>query len=47
MYKIAVPQIAILIAVDDDTPQIFIKERAQYVDKVLEIFTQGRQLLAS
>lgn len=47
IYKIAVPQIAILIAVDDDTPQIFIKERAQYVDRVLEVFTQDRQLLVS
>lgn len=38
MYKIAVPQIVILIAVDNETPQVFIKERSKYVDRVLEIF---------
>jgi genome maintenance exonuclease 1 len=38
-YNFSVPQIVIIIAVDDEsTPQIFIKERAYYIDKVLEIF---------
>jgi genome maintenance exonuclease 1 len=37
-YKIAVPQIAIIIAVDDDKPQTFIKDRSLYVDRVLEMF---------
>ena len=39
IYKIAIPQIVIIIAVDDEsTPQVFIKERANYVNRVLEIF---------
>lgn len=38
MYKISVPQIAILIAVDHEEPQVFVKERSQYVNRVLEIF---------
>jgi len=38
-YNLSVPQIVIIIAVDDEsTPQIFIKERVYYIDKVLEIF---------
>jgi genome maintenance exonuclease 1 len=38
-YKIAVPQFAIIIAVDDEkTPQTFVMERSKYVDKVLEVF---------
>jgi genome maintenance exonuclease 1 len=40
-YKFAVPQIVIIIAVDDEkTPQVFKLERSQYVDRVLEIFRQ-------
>ena len=39
IYKIPVPQIAIIIAVDDEkTPQTFVMERSKYVDRVLEIF---------
>ena len=38
-YKFSVPQIAIIIAVDDEkTPQTFVMERSKYVNKVLEIF---------
>jgi genome maintenance exonuclease 1 len=38
-YNLSVPKIVIMIAVDDEsTPQIFIKDRAFYIDKVLEIF---------
>ena len=38
-YKFSVPQIAIIIAVDDEkTPQTFVMERSKYVDKVLEVF---------
>ena len=38
-YKIAVPQIAIIITVDDErTPQTFVVERSKYVNKVLEVF---------
>ena len=41
IYKIAVPQIVILITVDDEkTPQVFKLERSQYVNRVLEIFRQ-------
>ena len=39
IYKIKIPQIAILIAVDHEPPQVFVKERGQYVDRVIDIFT--------
>lgn len=39
IYKIRIPQIAILIAVDHEPPQVFVKDRGQYVNRVLEIFT--------
>ncbi len=38
IYKIKIPQIAILIAVDNEDPQLFVKDRNQYVNRVLEIF---------
>ncbi len=39
IYKIAVPQIVILITVDNEkTPQTFVMERSKYVDRVLEMF---------
>jgi hypothetical protein len=38
LYKIEIPQIVVMIAVDDDLPQLFVKDRTQYVNKVLEIF---------
>jgi ATP-dependent exoDNAse (exonuclease V) beta subunit len=39
-YRIAVPQIVIIITVDNEkTPQVFRLERSQYVNRVLEIFT--------
>lgn len=40
IYKIKIPQIAILIAVDHEDPQVFVKDRGQYVNRVLEIFTK-------
>jgi len=39
IYKIAIPQIAIMIAVDHEEPQLFVKNRSDYVSKVIEIFT--------
>lgn len=39
LYKIKIPQIVIMIAVDDEKPQVFIKDRGLYVNKVIEIFT--------
>jgi len=33
-----IPQIAIMIAVDDEAPQLFVKLKEQYVPEVLEIF---------
>jgi ATP-dependent exoDNAse (exonuclease V) beta subunit len=40
-YRIAVPQIVIIITVDNEkAPQVFRLERSQFVNKVLEIFTQ-------
>ena len=38
MYDIKIPQIVIMITVDGEDPQIFIKDRKDYVDRVLEIF---------
>ncbi len=38
-YKFSVPQIAIIIAVDNEkTPQTFVMERSRYVERVLEVF---------
>lgn len=39
MYNIKIPQIAIMIAVDHEEPQLFVKDRGEYVNRVLEIFT--------
>lgn len=39
IYKIKIPQIVIMIAVDHEPPQLFVKDRGQYVDKVIKIFT--------
>lgn len=40
MYKIAIPQIVLMIAVDDDIKaQLFVKDRKQYIDRVIELFT--------
>lgn len=39
MYKKKIPQIVIIIAVEEENyPQIFIKNRSDYVNKVLEMF---------
>lgn len=40
LYKIKIPQIAIIIAVDHEDPQLFVKDRGLYVNKVIELFTQ-------
>lgn len=40
-YRIAVPQIVIIITVDNEmTPQVFKLERSQFVNRTLEIFTR-------
>lgn len=39
LYKIHIPQIVIMITVDNEEPQLFIKDRKQYVNKVIDIFT--------
>jgi hypothetical protein len=39
MYNIRVPQIVIIIAVDNEkTPQTFVLERDLYIDRVIEVF---------
>ena len=38
LTNLKVPQIAILITVDHEKPQVFVKDRNLYVDKVREIF---------
>lgn len=37
-YKIKIPQIVILMAVDHENPQIFVKQRNHYVNKVIKTF---------
>lgn len=39
-YKIKIPQIAIIIAVDHEYPQVFVRDRSLYVDRVIEVFKQ-------
>lgn len=39
LYNITIPQIAIMIAVDHEEPQLFVKDRSKYVNRVLEVFT--------
>ena len=40
LYKIHVPQIVIMITVDNELrPQTFVRERAQYVNRVIELLT--------
>jgi len=38
LYKIKVPRIVIIMAVDNDHPLVFVRERKNYVEQVLEIF---------
>lgn len=42
-----VPQIVIMISVDDEEPQIFIKDKDQYVNRVKEIFNERSKVRAS
>lgn len=39
IYKIKVPQIVIMIAVDENPPQIFVKDKSEYIDETFELFT--------
>lgn len=40
MYSIAIPQIAIIITVDDEiTPQTFVMERSKFVNRAIEVLT--------
>ena len=40
LYSISVPQIVIILTVDNEkTPQTFVMERSQYVNRVIELFT--------
>lgn len=39
MYEIQIPQIVVMIAVDDDLPQLFVKDRMHFTNKVYELFT--------
>lgn len=39
IYKIKVPQIVIMIAVDNEPAQIFVKNKVDYIDAVYEMFT--------
>jgi hypothetical protein len=38
LFGIAIPQIVIIIAVDNEDPQVFRKDRLKYVDRVREVF---------
>lgn len=39
LYKIKIPQIVIMITVDHEDPQIFVKPRKLFVNRVIDIFT--------
>ena len=39
LYKIKIPQIVIMITVDHEEPQVFVKQRKNYVDRVIDVFT--------
>lgn len=41
IYKIKIPQIVVIISVDHEGPQVFQKDRGQYVNRVLDIFSTG------
>ena len=47
LTDLKVPQIVILIAVDGEEPQVFIKNRDQYVTKVKEIFNERSKVRTS
>lgn len=38
--KINIPQFVIIIAVDHDEPQVFVRDKEPFIDKVYEIFSQ-------
>lgn len=38
MFKLDIPQIVIIMSVDNEDPQIFRKDKARYVNRVMEIF---------
>ena len=37
-HNVEVPQIAIMIAVDHEEPQLFVKPKSEFISKVREIF---------
>lgn len=39
IYKVHVPKLAILVAVDDEEPQIFFKDKSVYIPKLLKVFS--------
>jgi hypothetical protein len=39
-YKIKIPQIVIIISVDNEKPQVFVKDRGLYVNKVIDMFVK-------
>jgi genome maintenance exonuclease 1 len=41
LFGIAIPQIVIIIAVDNEDPQVFRKDKAKYVERVREVFGQA------
>ena len=41
-YDIHVPQIAVLIAVENEHPQLFVKKASHYYDRVKKVFIDER-----
>lgn len=39
MYKVDIPQIVLMFAVENENPQLFVKSRGPYIEKVIEVFT--------
>lgn len=40
IYGIEIPQVVIIMAVDDESPQVFVKDRSLYVKRVIEVFSR-------
>jgi genome maintenance exonuclease 1 len=39
LYNIHIPQVVVMIAVDHEEPQLFVKDRKDYIKRVIDIFT--------
>jgi regulation of enolase protein 1 (concanavalin A-like superfamily) len=42
IYKLLVPQIVVIIAIDNDRAAIYVKKRIEYADQVKRVFITDR-----